>query len=293
MVGAYAGLRRRYCGLACGKHVRLQLPLFTAIVTTSAMYAGELWGVHPRSAAQRRMTAQKHSKFLRQLIRVSPSTETTILLAELGHLSLQQRWLHASIRFWNALVALPVDDLFRDALYDSLQDARSPGPRNAGCVKGVRDQCALLGFSLTADQPRLLPGCLETVMGSLGHNCSRRRSMWTSAHALVRRMEGAACCKYTRWFRRISLQCARPVHELPANPRKVLQLLRFRLGCHTLPSATGNAGTHACHAISASAPGVSTVWGMRGTWSLNARSCSTLEIGIYICSRDATRCSLL
>ena len=78
MVGAYAGLRRRYCGLACGKHVRLQLPLFTAIVTTSAMYAGELWGVHPRSAAQRRMTAQKHSKFLRQLIRVSPSTETAI-----------------------------------------------------------------------------------------------------------------------------------------------------------------------------------------------------------------------
>ena len=73
MVGAYAGLQQRYCGLACGKHVRLQLPLFTAIVTTSAMYAGELWGVHPRSAAQRRMTAQKHSKFLRQLIRVSPS----------------------------------------------------------------------------------------------------------------------------------------------------------------------------------------------------------------------------
>ena len=36
-----------------------------------------------------------------------------------------------------------------------------------------------------------------------------------------------------------------------------------------------NAGTHACHAISTSAPGVSTVWGMRGTWSLSARSCST------------------
>ena len=44
MVGAHAGSRQRYCGLACGKHVRLQLTLFTAIVTTSAMYAGELWG---------------------------------------------------------------------------------------------------------------------------------------------------------------------------------------------------------------------------------------------------------
>ena len=44
---------------------------------------------------------------------------------------------------------------------NSLQDARTPGPRDAGFVKGVRDQCALLGFSLAADQPRLLPICLE------------------------------------------------------------------------------------------------------------------------------------
>ena len=214
MVGAYAGLRRRYCGLACGKHVRLQLPLFTAIVTTSAMYAGELWGVHPRSAAQRRMTAQKHSKFLRQLIRVSPSTETAILLAELGHLSLQQRWLQASIRFWNALIALPVDDLFRDVLYDSLQDATSPGPRNAGFAKGVRDQCALLGFSLTADQPRLLPICLETVMG-LSRSQLQSEAVNVDVCPRTCPTEGAACCKYTRWFRRTSLQCARPVHELP------------------------------------------------------------------------------
>ncbi len=90
MAGTYAGLRRQYCGLACGKHVRLRLPLYMSIVTTSAMYAGDLWGVQPRSAAQRRMTAQQHSKFLRQLIRVFPSTDTAIL-AELGHLYLQQR----------------------------------------------------------------------------------------------------------------------------------------------------------------------------------------------------------
>ncbi len=46
-------------GLACGKHVRLQF--FSAIVTSAAMYSGELWGVHPRTAAERGRTAQKHT----------------------------------------------------------------------------------------------------------------------------------------------------------------------------------------------------------------------------------------
>ena len=78
------------------------------------MYAGELWGVHPRSAAQRRMTAQKHSKFLRQrssFVSLPAHRYSHLcLLAELGHLSQEQRWLQACIQFWNALVALPVDE---------------------------------------------------------------------------------------------------------------------------------------------------------------------------------------
>ncbi len=47
-------------------------------------------------------------------------------------------------------LALPVDDLFRDVLYDGLQEAGTPGPRNAGFAKGVRDQCAMLGFVRSA-----------------------------------------------------------------------------------------------------------------------------------------------
>jgi len=53
VAGSYSSMRQRYCGLACGKHVRLQLQLFSAIVTSAAMYCGELWGVHPRTAAER------------------------------------------------------------------------------------------------------------------------------------------------------------------------------------------------------------------------------------------------
>ncbi len=131
------------------------------------------------------MTAQNHSKLLHQLIRVSPSTNTAILLGYLGHLSLQQRWLQACIRFRNALVALHVDDLFRDALYDSLHEAGTPGPRNAGFAKGVHDRCALLGW--VADSSR---GCFQSAWrrdgdGALSaiFNCNRRRSMCLHAYA--------------------------------------------------------------------------------------------------------------
>ena len=107
---------------------------------------------------------------------------------------------------------------------------------------------------LAADQPRLLPICLETVTG-LSRLQLQSKAVNVDVCPGSCPTEGAACCKYTRWFRRTSLQCAHPVHELPASPRKALQLLRFRLGCHTCTLAhlrQANAGTRACHAISAS-----------------------------------------
>ena len=62
--------------------------------------------------------------------------------------------------------------------------------------------------------------------------------MWTSAHALVRRraphvvstLAGSAAHRYS--------VRAQSTSSLPILA-KVLQLLRFRLGCHTLPSAIG------------------------------------------------------
>lgn len=40
--------------------------------------------------------------------------------------------LQASIRFWNQVVALPAWDLHRDLMFDSLQEAVTPGP----CIQG-------------------------------------------------------------------------------------------------------------------------------------------------------------
>ena len=55
--------------------------------------------------------------------------------------------------------------------------------------------------------------------------------------------EGAAICTYWRWFRRADGQQG---HRLRAGvfghastSKRAQELLRFRLGCHTLPSVTG------------------------------------------------------
>ncbi len=55
MAGAYSSMRQQYCGLACGKHVRLQLQFFSAIVTSAAMYGGEAC-----TRAQQRSAAEQH-----------------------------------------------------------------------------------------------------------------------------------------------------------------------------------------------------------------------------------------
>jgi hypothetical protein len=49
--GAYHVMSTKYCGLLCGANVCLQLSFFNAIVTSTALYAGELWGCHPRTRA--------------------------------------------------------------------------------------------------------------------------------------------------------------------------------------------------------------------------------------------------
>ncbi len=77
------------------------------------------------------------------------------------------------------------------------QEAGTPGPRNAGFVKGVRDQCALLGFSLLADRRGLLPICLETVL-QLSRLQLQSEAVNVNVCPRTCPTKGAACCKYTR-----------------------------------------------------------------------------------------------
>ncbi len=116
---------------------------------------------HPRSAAQRRMTAQKHPKLLHQLIRVFQHRYSN--LSRLATCPCSEGGCMLAFGYWNALIALPVDDPFCDVFY-SLQEAVTPGPRKASFAKGERYQCVLLCSGIVVDQAGLLPICLEAVM---------------------------------------------------------------------------------------------------------------------------------
>ena len=80
-------------------------------------------------------------------------------------------------------------------------------------------------------------------------------------------------CTYRRWFLREPGQGGRPFVQLPANARKITQLMRFRLGCHGLPSDVGRhtVGRILSHAMNAGALGVRMGEGTRNTWFSNVQ----------------------
>jgi hypothetical protein len=100
--GAYHVMHSKYCGLFCVANVRLQLSFFDAIVTSTALCVGKLWGCHPRTRAERKRTAQKQSKYLCSLLRLSPSTCTSSL-HEYDQLSLHGQRFRSCIRFYNRI----------------------------------------------------------------------------------------------------------------------------------------------------------------------------------------------
>ena len=102
-------LKQQYGGMACGNNTQLQLEFFG--VTSSAMFKGELWSVHPCAAGTRKTTAARYAWLLKKIAGVGCKFPTEPFLLELGWLSLEDRWQQSALRFWNQLVALPEDDL--------------------------------------------------------------------------------------------------------------------------------------------------------------------------------------
>ncbi len=59
---SYARMRRPYCSMACGSNLQLQLRFFDALVTSSALFRAELWGVHSSTGRQRKQFVPRYVK---------------------------------------------------------------------------------------------------------------------------------------------------------------------------------------------------------------------------------------
>ena len=99
------------------------------------MFGGELWGVHPRAAEQRRKTAARYANLLNEetcwcLLQIGPPTTETFLPktwmaicstagSRIVELAVEDCWQQSALQVWNQLAALPEYDLHWDVLYDS------------------------------------------------------------------------------------------------------------------------------------------------------------------------------
>jgi hypothetical protein len=251
---SYARMRRQYCGMACGSNLQLQLRFFDALVTSSALSGAELCGVHSSTGRQRKKFASRYVKHLKQLCGLPRSTPTETFLLELGWLSLPDRWLQSCIRFWNQLLALPADDLYRDVLFDSASTG-------IGFAKHMQQACNASGSTLNlcilppggggglAAAPLDILQLRRLDSSAIMQQRHAQQEQRLEAAALDPRTcpsKGAATCKYLRWFRRSNAQrqaqgrYSSSLLSLPASARKINLVLRFRLGClRQLPVVQG------------------------------------------------------
>ena len=84
--------------MACGRNLQLQLRFFDALVASSAMFGGELWGLRRGLLVEQNKTASRYLKHLKQLAGPPASTHTESFLLELGWLSLPACWLQYGVR---------------------------------------------------------------------------------------------------------------------------------------------------------------------------------------------------
>ena len=194
-------LKQQYGGMACGNNIQLQLGFFDAYVTSSAMFGGELWGVHPRAAGKRKKTAARYASLLKKFAGVGSKTPTEPFLLELGWLSLEDRWQQSALRFWNQLVALPENDLYRDVLFDSVTT-------RSGFARGLQRICSSVGYDLVLhpDPPRLHRlDCAAIIQLTRQQHLV---AMEDAADVDPRTCPsaGAVACTYWRRFRRSDMQ---------------------------------------------------------------------------------------
>ena len=145
-------------------------------------------------------------------------------MLELGDMSFSDRWLQCCIRFWNRILPLSVDDLYRDVLSDSVLN-------NVGLARGLQERMCDIGFPLSLQQPHLPRINEESVAAQLRHRQQDSLEASLGVDPRTCRSEGAAICTYWRWFRRADGQQGHRlragVSVMPPHPRGHMSFCAF------------------------------------------------------------------
>ena len=158
-----------------------------------------------------------------------------MLLRELGQRPLTDLWWQRVVSFWNSLCDLPGDSLYRQVALDDVAAANTNQVRN--WAWSFRRSLCELGYAF--ESTTLLPVCLDTVYQLLDAPTTQ---LFATLDICPRTCpsQNATLCTYLRWFAKPSgIPRSVSLLQLPLSARCVRTLLRFRMGCHSLPIVCG------------------------------------------------------
>ena len=145
---------------------------------------------------------------------------------------MQSNWWRQTLQFWNSLAALPVGSLYHTVCLDNLTDAFQGGACNM--ASSLATCLHTIGFEL----PRVIDVVpLFDVDGVVDALTERLTCVGPGRVYCPRVAPSQGVCTYEQWFRPVSPR--RRYCQLPVSGRRMQRFLKFRLGCHALPIATG------------------------------------------------------
>lgn len=238
---AWGLLMQRYAQLTQHFSIELMLGLYQTIVPPTACYASEVWGL--RHMVQmcdkfRRGIHQRHVRILRQICGVRQSVPSQMVLQELEVHPLEQLWRQQGLRFWNSLVKLPEDNVYKIIAKDDLAAANQQcGMRNwaAGLIAAVRPY----GLQLTDAVDNLQAVDQQTFLDSHTATAAQTRSNLAEQNPRSYQSEGIKECTYQAWFGRPFWATGPHFWQLSLSAPQRRAILRLRLGSHELPVETG------------------------------------------------------
>ena len=236
--------------------------LFQSFALSAGLYGSQVWCTPLlTSLFQGKCTTDLHTRhlgFLKRLLKVKRSTNSSVILRECGQLPLHFYWLRSTIKFWNSCVDVSSSDhalfcgLLRDVMFAELQLSRVG--RRKCWSRDVMEALRFLGVnaSLASNQsggvgePHLLSVDLAEVMSAA---YKQLKSVWAlcSAHdpratTLPERC-GRKLVTYEQWMSMPWEREAKPPLppylnlSLPKNVRR--DMARFRMSSHHLHVETG------------------------------------------------------
>ena len=232
-------MRQQILNLGVTPSPGMQLRVFHACVPPVASYACELWSTIelPRAATTaKRQVETAYVTALRRILALSPSVSTPIVLEESSSRPLHHIWLQRTAKFYNNVLAMPEHSLCRRILLLHISDASQLGARN--WFQSFMSALSAVQYTYSYSPGRVPIVDEHTLRLKLS---LQQQSVFSAVHACPRSCPslGSTICTYANWFQRPAHARSVPVVDLRLSVRKLAMFLRFRCGCHQLPSNLG------------------------------------------------------